>query len=113
VCRPADGLLLHHPATHHVDPDQCCLARCGELRVYQTSEGLDVVSKLRAALDNGDTAYRHIALFSTSGEQQSDTTRKDQLSRIHSRALADAGFISEKNTHIWRNYVDSNLALKQ
>ncbi len=116
---PADGSLLHHPVTHHVDPDQCCLARCGELRVYQTSERPGkVVSMLRAALEEGDTAYQRISLFSTSGEppadsQRADSSHKAQLSRIHTNALADAGFITEKNTHLWRNHVESFLALKQ
>lgn len=76
-----------------------------------------MVSKLRAALEYGDTGYRCIPLFSTSGEpadsQQGNSTRRAQLSRIHSNALADASFICEKNTHLWRNYVESFLALKQ
>lgn len=93
--------------------------RCGELRVYQTSQRPgEVVSKLRAALEQGDTAYQRIPLFSTSGEpaagsQQGNSTLRDRLSRIHSSVLADARFITEKNTHLWRNYVDSFLALNQ
>jgi hypothetical protein len=99
-----DGNLDNHAIAHHVDPDQCALAHCGQLLVFLNhARGQDVVSKLRAALEHGDTAYRDIPLFGTGRNLES----------LHSSLKADAGIQADKNTHMWRNYRSQVLAAEK
>ncbi len=85
----ADGNLDNLAIAHHVDPDQCALAHCGQLLVFLNhARGQDVVSKLRAALEHGDTAYCDTPLFGTGRNLES----------LHSSLKADAGVQADKNT---------------
>ena len=67
------------------------------------ARGQDVVSKLRAALEYGDTAYCDTPLFGTGRNLES----------LHSSLKADAGIQADKNTHMWRNYRNQVLAAER
>ena len=98
----ADGTILNHPVADHIDPDQCSIARVGELRVYQTyAKGVDVVSKLRAGLECGDTGYRCIPLFSAEEltESQDQSHRKSQLTDTFKGIKEAAGFKKQIRYH--------------
>jgi hypothetical protein len=100
----ADGNLDNHAIAHHVDPDQCALAHCGQLLVFlNRARSQDVVSKLRAAVEHGDTAYCDIPLFDIG----------PNLKSLHSSLKADAKVQADKNTHLWRNYRSQVLSAER
>ncbi len=113
--RPADGTILHHPVAHHIDPDQCSIARLGELRTLQTKRlNYDMPALLRKALEHGDTSWRRVPLFTVDlpavSGRKTLKQRKKQLSDLNNRLLVAAEIINDKNSHAWRNYSDSKLA---
>jgi len=76
----ADGNLDNHAIAHHVDPNQCALALTGQWLVYlKHVYGQDVLSKLRAAVEHGDTAYCDIPCLTSAATWSESLTASSRL----------------------------------